>query len=498
MTGFALGIAGNIGAGKSTLTKILEENLRWKAYLGPTIENPYLEHPPCRPEGVGVPLADLLPHATLRGALAPRPRRALLHRRQDDLRGRGGLRGHPPRPGGPLGRRFRDVPLPFRILTGVLPRPPDLIIFLRASPEFLLERVRQRGRDYEKRITLDYLSRLGEGYEAWIERVSREIRVLSVPVEDGRLLEGQDGVAPDRRGASAKRALAGGRVVKGQDLTRPVVASPRWTTLAELDPQRGVPPARADRPSPSAPITAASRSRSRSRAISARSSAGVTSTAARTPPSRWTIPTSRAPWRARWRAAPRPRRGDRRRRHRLHDGGEQGARRARALCHDERTVRNAASTTTRTSSRWARAACSAGSRAASCGSSSRRPSRAGATSAACRRSWPSRSTIPSGERKRGRALTLTPGTRERPPHAGACAKGRTGQRPGAPAGHRAAPEDRPPLPPRRLAPAAHHLGAGAGAGRELGAQTEADLKTKLCVGRRLPEPRDYLRSSTSR
>src|SRR5262245_47156347 len=182
MTGFHLGIAGNIGAGKSTLTKILEENLRWKAYLEPTIENPYLERYYADPKtwAFHSQVFFLTRRYEALSLLGREERFYIVDRTiyEDGevfaatLHAQGVLSDVD----------FETYQGLFRILTGVL-QPPDLIVFLRASPEFLLERVRQRGRDYEKRITLEYLSRLGDGYDAWIERASREVRVLSVPVE---------------------------------------------------------------------------------------------------------------------------------------------------------------------------------------------------------------------------------------------------------------------------------------------------------------------------
>ena len=47
--------------------------------------------------------------------------------------------------------------------------PPDLLIYLRASIPTLVNQINNRGRKYENNIRLDYLKRLNERYEAWIE-----------------------------------------------------------------------------------------------------------------------------------------------------------------------------------------------------------------------------------------------------------------------------------------------------------------------------------------
>jgi deoxyadenosine/deoxycytidine kinase len=50
-----------------------------------------------------------------------------------------------------------------------LVQPPDLLLYLRASVPTLVSQIQKRGRDYESSIRLDYLKRLNERYEAWIE-----------------------------------------------------------------------------------------------------------------------------------------------------------------------------------------------------------------------------------------------------------------------------------------------------------------------------------------
>jgi deoxyadenosine/deoxycytidine kinase len=50
-----------------------------------------------------------------------------------------------------------------------LVEPPDLLLYLRASVPTLVSQIQKRGREYESSIRLDYLKRLNERYEAWIE-----------------------------------------------------------------------------------------------------------------------------------------------------------------------------------------------------------------------------------------------------------------------------------------------------------------------------------------
>jgi deoxyadenosine/deoxycytidine kinase len=49
-------------------------------------------------------------------------------------------------------------------------RPPDLLIYLRASVPTLVRQIQSRGRDFETNIRIDYLERLNTHYENWIDR----------------------------------------------------------------------------------------------------------------------------------------------------------------------------------------------------------------------------------------------------------------------------------------------------------------------------------------
>ncbi|MHB1107124.1 MAG: deoxynucleoside kinase, partial [Lutibacter sp.] len=51
--------------------------------------------------------------------------------------------------------------------------PPDLLIYLRASIPTLVGQIHKRGREYENSISIDYLSRLNERYEAWITKYTK-------------------------------------------------------------------------------------------------------------------------------------------------------------------------------------------------------------------------------------------------------------------------------------------------------------------------------------
>jgi len=61
--------------------------------------------------------------------------------------------------------------------------PPDLLIYLRASISTLVGQIHKRGRDYENSISIDYLSRLNERYEAWITKYKKG-KLLIIDVDN--------------------------------------------------------------------------------------------------------------------------------------------------------------------------------------------------------------------------------------------------------------------------------------------------------------------------
>ena len=61
-----------------------------------------------------------------------------------------------------------------------LVNPPDLLIYLRSSIPNLVNQIQKRGREYEKSIRIDYLTGLNERYEAWISEYSHKLLILDV------------------------------------------------------------------------------------------------------------------------------------------------------------------------------------------------------------------------------------------------------------------------------------------------------------------------------
>ena len=79
-----------------------------------------------------------------------------------------------------------------------LVKGPDLLIYLRSSIPNLVEQIHKRGRDYENSISIEYLSRLNERYEAWIQEYNKgkllvidvnELNFVDKPEDLGTVIE---------------------------------------------------------------------------------------------------------------------------------------------------------------------------------------------------------------------------------------------------------------------------------------------------------------------
>ncbi len=175
-------VAGNIGVGKSTLVERLADKLGWDPFYEPVGENPYLAdfYEDMRSWAFQSQVFFLTRRLHAHRQLLEHPTSALQDRTvyEDaevfaaNLHQRG-LMAH---------RDYDTYRELYEVLTVLLPAP-DMVVYLRARVSTLMDRIAIRGRDYEKQIEIDYLSRLNELYEAWIERFSL-CPVLTVPADD--------------------------------------------------------------------------------------------------------------------------------------------------------------------------------------------------------------------------------------------------------------------------------------------------------------------------
>lgn len=175
-------VAGNIGSGKSTLTRMLADALGAEAYYEAVDGNPYL--------------ADFYGDMTAWSFqlqvyfLSKRfeAHRAIAQRQQSVIQDRSIYEDaeifarNLYRQGLMHDRDYANYEALYQTMLAFCP-PPDLVVYLKASLPTLQARIAMRGREYEQAIPVDYLARLNDLYEGWFQSFDR-CPVLTIPADE--------------------------------------------------------------------------------------------------------------------------------------------------------------------------------------------------------------------------------------------------------------------------------------------------------------------------
>jgi len=161
-------LAGNIGAGKSTLVGLLAERLGFRPYFEPVAENPYLEdfYADMGRWAFNSQLYFLNHRLRSHRALSHDPWSVVQDRSVYEDAEVFARNLH--EQGTMSDRDWETYEGLYRTLIGLLP-PPDLVVYLRCSVPTLKARIAKRGRDFEASIPDDYLAGLNSLYENWLE-----------------------------------------------------------------------------------------------------------------------------------------------------------------------------------------------------------------------------------------------------------------------------------------------------------------------------------------
>ena len=162
-----IAIAGNIGAGKTTLTTMLARHYKWTAHYEDVDHNPYLKdfYEDMNRWSFNLQiyflnnrLKQLLDiHAGTETVIQDRTIYEDAHIFAPNLHEMGLM----------TMRDFENYASFFNTLKKLV-KPPDLLIYLKASIPKIVDQIQKRGREYEENLRLDYLKRLNTNYNLWI------------------------------------------------------------------------------------------------------------------------------------------------------------------------------------------------------------------------------------------------------------------------------------------------------------------------------------------
>ena len=185
-----IAVAGNIGAGKTTLTELLSKHYKWIPQFEDVEQNPYLmdfyEDMPRWSFNLQIYFLNSRLNHLLEiqhGTETVKQDRTIYedaHIFAPNLHEMGLMSK----------RDFDNYYYFFKTLESMV-KPPDLLIYLKASVPTLVGQIQKRGREYEENIRLDYLKKLNELYRKWIEGY-KESPLLIIDIDKNNFSEREE------------------------------------------------------------------------------------------------------------------------------------------------------------------------------------------------------------------------------------------------------------------------------------------------------------------
>ena len=192
-----IAIAGNIGAGKTSLTDLLSKHYKWQGHFEEVVENPYLDDFYHQMERWSFNLQIYFLNSRFSqlieiqksgiNVIQDRSIYEDAHIFAPKLHAMGLLSQ----------RDYQNYKSLFELMEGMV-TGPDLMIYLRSSIPNLVDNIHKRGREFENSISIDYLNRLNERYEAWIHNYDKgkllildvdELNFVENPSDIGAIIE---------------------------------------------------------------------------------------------------------------------------------------------------------------------------------------------------------------------------------------------------------------------------------------------------------------------
>ena len=172
-----IGVAGNIGCGKTTLTRMLAEHYGWTPKYESVTYNPYLEDYYKDIHRWSYNLETYVLAQRFRDVLEIAKSKDVIIQDRTLFEGVYIFVANN-REMGNLSERDYDTYMQLFELMMSMVRPPDLLIYLRSSIPHLVSQIQKRGREYEQSISIEYLTGLNNRYEEWIASYKGQVLII--------------------------------------------------------------------------------------------------------------------------------------------------------------------------------------------------------------------------------------------------------------------------------------------------------------------------------
>ena len=167
-----IAIAGNIGSGKTTLTRLLSKHFGWKPHFEEVDNNPYLESFYEDMKRWSFNLQIYFLNSLFRQVMEIRKSGDNIIQDRTIYEDAYIFAANLYDMGLMETRDYENYQALFELMSSFL-QAPDLLIYLRASVPTLVRQIQKRNRDYEQSIRLDYLKALNKRYENWIANYNK-------------------------------------------------------------------------------------------------------------------------------------------------------------------------------------------------------------------------------------------------------------------------------------------------------------------------------------
>ena len=172
-----IGVAGNIGSGKTTLTRMLAEHYGWKPQFESVTYNPYLEDYYKDIPRWSYNLETYFLAQRFKDVLEIAKSSEVIIQDRTISEGVYIFVANNYEMGNLSERDYNTYMQLFELMMSTV-KQPDLLIYLKSGIEHLVSNIQKRGRDYEQSISIEYLDGLNRHYEEWISKYTGPLLVV--------------------------------------------------------------------------------------------------------------------------------------------------------------------------------------------------------------------------------------------------------------------------------------------------------------------------------